>query len=47
MSPVLHLLLLVVALVCFILAAWGPGQPNYNRLIAGGLAALVASMIRW
>lgn len=47
MSPVLHLLLLVVALVCFLFATWGPAQPHYNRLVSAGLAALVASMIRW
>lgn len=43
----LNLVLLVIAFVCFVLATWGPAQPNYNRLIAGGLAALVASMIQW
>jgi hypothetical protein len=47
MNPVLHLLLLVFALVCFILATWGPAQPNWSRLVSGGLAFLVASMISW
>ena len=47
MNPALHLVLLVIAFVCFLLAAWGAAQPHYNRLIAGGLAALVASMIQW
>ena len=47
MTPMLQLVLLVVAFVCFVLATWGPAQPHYNRLIACGLAALVASMIQW
>jgi hypothetical protein len=47
MTPVLHLVLLVIAFVCFVVATWGPGQPNWNRLVSAGLAALVASMIQW
>lgn len=45
MPPVLHLVFLVFALVCFILATLN--QPNWNRLVSGGLAFLVASMISW
>jgi len=47
MPPVIHLILLVFALVCFILAAWGISPPNWNRLVAAGLAFLAASMITW
>ena len=45
--PIFHLILLVLALVCFGLAAWQPVAPFYNRLVAVGLAALTASMIQW
>lgn len=45
--PIMHLLLLVIALGCFLLATWGPTAPNWNRLVSAGLAAFVASMIRW
>lgn len=49
MSPVLHLLMLVFALVCFLLAAGIPTSPEpyWHRLLAAGLAFLVASMISW
>lgn len=47
MTPMLHLVLLVVAFVCFVVATWGPGRPSWNQLVSAGLAALVASMIQW
>jgi hypothetical protein len=46
MPEVLHLLLLVLSLGCFLLAAWNPSPPQWSRLISGGLAFLVASMLR-
>ena len=47
MPPVLHLLLLVLALGCFILASFPPAAPSWNRLVSAGLAFLTASMISW
>jgi hypothetical protein len=52
MPSIFHLIAIVFALVCFILAAWqatAPPDPtpNYRRLVAAGLAFLVASMIQW
>jgi hypothetical protein len=47
MPSVLHLVLLVFALVCFVLATWRFSPPDWNRLVAAGLAFLVASMISW
>ena len=47
MTPVLHLVLLVIAFVCFFVATLGPGRPTWNQLVSAGLAALVASMIQW
>lgn len=47
MPPVVHLLLLVFALVCFVLATWPAAAANWNRLVSAGLAFLVASMITW
>jgi hypothetical protein len=50
MPPVVHLILLVFALVCFVLAATpitAPPSPYHPRLIAAGLAFLAASMISW
>jgi hypothetical protein len=44
---VLHLLLLVFALVCFVLAGFPMATPYHPRLIAVGLAFLAASMIPW
>lgn len=41
----LQLILVMLALVCFLLAAWQPVSPFYNRLVAVGLAALAASML--
>jgi hypothetical protein len=46
MSEVLHLLLLVLALGCFLLAAVNLSPPQWGRLIAGGLAFLTASLMR-
>lgn len=43
----LHLVLLVASLVCFGLAAWRAVNPDWNKLVAVGLALLVASMISW
>jgi hypothetical protein len=39
-----HLILLVFAFVCFVLAALGVGSGRYN-LIAAGLACWVASLL--
>jgi hypothetical protein len=47
MPQPIHLILLVFALVCFVLATWGPAAPNWNRLVSAGLAFLTASMISW
>ena len=38
------LILLVLAFVLFVLAAFGIGQPRFN-LLAGGLAAWVLSLL--
>jgi hypothetical protein len=37
--------LLVLAFVCFAIAAWQPVSPIYNRMVAVGLAALSLSLI--
>lgn len=47
MPPVFRLLLLVLALVCFVVSTWPSASPNWNRLVSAGLAFLVASMISW
>lgn len=47
MSPVIHLILLVLAGVLFGVATWGPANPSWNRLVSAGLTALVGSMISW
>jgi len=39
----LGLVLLVFSFVCFCIAAWQMGAPYWNRLIALGLAFLVAA----
>ena len=39
------MILLVLALVCFLLAAVRPTQPDWHRLIAAGLASLVAATL--
>ena len=39
------LILLVLALVCFAVAAVLDRSPNYNRLMATGLALYVASLL--
>jgi hypothetical protein len=44
---VVHLILLVFALVCFMLAAFPLSAPISPRLLAAGLAFLTASMIPW
>ncbi len=41
----LGLVLLVFSFVCFFLAALSIGAPHWNRLIAAGLACLVAADI--
>jgi hypothetical protein len=38
-------ILLVLAFVCFLLSAVRPTQPDWNRLMAAGLAALVAGLV--
>lgn len=45
MTAPLHVILIILAFVCFILAAWMPAAPWWNRIVALGLAAFVASMI--
>lgn len=47
MPPIFHVFLLVFAIVCFVLATWGPAQPNWNRLVSAGLAFLAASFVSW
>jgi hypothetical protein len=47
MPPMIHLLMLLFAFVCFVLASWSGAAPYWNRLVSGGLAFLVASMISW
>jgi hypothetical protein len=47
MPPVLHLVLLVGALVCFGISLWRRATPDWNGLISAGLTLLVASMISW
>ena len=47
MSPALHLVFLVFALVCFVVSAWQAAAPNWNKLVSLGLAFLTASMISW
>lgn len=37
--------LLVLAFVCFLLAAIRPSSPDWNRLIAAGLAAFMAASV--
>lgn len=45
--PLAHLILLVFALVCFVISAFPPAQPNWNRLVSIGLAFLTASFMPW
>jgi hypothetical protein len=47
MPPVVHLLFILASLICFVLAAWRAANPDWNKLVAAGLAFLVASMISW
>lgn len=39
------LVLLVFSFVCFCLACWNAVAPNWNRLVAAGLAFLTAAML--
>jgi cell division protein FtsW (lipid II flippase) len=41
----LGLILLVFSFVLFCIAAWQAAQPHFQRLIAAGLAFLVAAML--
>ena len=41
----MNLILLVAALLCFIFAAIYPGAPQWNRVVAVGLACYVASLL--
>lgn len=41
----LGLVLLVFSFVCFVIACWQAGAPNWNKLIAAGLAFLVGAEI--
>jgi hypothetical protein len=47
MPPVVHLLLILLSLVCFVLSAFPSLSGNWQRLVSAGLAFLVASMIQW
>jgi hypothetical protein len=47
MPPVIHLIFLLLSFCLFVLAAWRPTSPDWNRIIAAGLSLLVASMISW
>lgn len=38
-------ILLVFSFVCFLLAAWRHASPEYNRLMAAGLTALVGASL--
>lgn len=40
-----HIVLLVFAFVCFVLAAFPFATPVWNRLIAAGLAFMVAAQL--
>lgn len=41
----LGLILLVFAFVCFVIACFNAAQPHWNKLIAAGLAFLVAATL--
>lgn len=43
--PVLHLLLVVGAIVCFAISVWPAAAPNWNRLVSAGLMFFAASTI--
>jgi hypothetical protein len=47
MDATLRLTLLLLALVCFLVAAWLPTHPIYDRLVAVGLMFLAASSVTW
>lgn len=42
-----HLILLLLSFLCFGFAAVPQAAHHWNRLVAVGLAAMVASMISW
>lgn len=42
-----HLVLLVLSLCCFMLAAWQDRSPSWNRLMSAGAAFFVASTLSW
>jgi len=44
-GPPIHVLLLLLALVCFAVAAWQAGAPTWNRLVAVGLVFLAAAFV--
>lgn len=41
----LGLILLVFSFVCFVIAAFPAAHPSWNRLVAAGLAFLVAAQL--
>ncbi len=41
----LGLVFLVFSFVCFVISCWGAAAPHWNRLIALGLAFLVAASL--
>ncbi len=52
MPPVLHLIFLLTAFICFALSAWLAApvpapDPLWRRIVSLGLTSLVASMISW
>jgi hypothetical protein len=46
MPSVVHLIFLIFAFCCFMFAAWQPGNPQYQRVIAVGLASFILSMLQ-
>lgn len=47
MPPVFHIVLVLLALVCFALSIFRTGLPDWSKLVSAGLTFLVASMISW
>ena len=43
----ISIILLVLAVVCFVVAAAAPGHPHWNRLLTLGLASFAASFLRF
>jgi hypothetical protein len=45
MQPTVHLVLLVLAFVCFLFSAWQYSYPQVMRVISIGLAALTLAFM--